>query len=221
MRRLMVALAGASCLVATAPALAQSGPQPNFQNRFGNIENRIQAGLQSGAITRTEAAPLRDQLRQVQQLERRYAPGGLTQTERNQLQARLQSLRQQIATAERNDYARPGTSDEDPWPGERGRGGGDRYGRDEDAGRGGDDRDGYGNPGGDRDWDDDSEHDEDQSRYSVRVGSRVPGHFGGIPRELRREFPETLPYTYRFWEGRVYQVDRRTGVILRIYEAGR
>jgi hypothetical protein len=106
----MMALSGASCFLTIAPALAQSGPQPSFQNRFGNLENRIQVGLLSGAITRTEAAPLRDELRLIQQLERRYSPGGFTQTERDRLQTRLQSLRQQIATAERNDYARPGTS---------------------------------------------------------------------------------------------------------------
>ena len=217
MRTVVMALAGASGLLATAPALAQSGPQPNFQNRFGNLENRIQIGLQSGAITRTEAAPLREQLRQVQQLERRSASGGFTQAERTRIQTRLQSLRQQIATAERNDYARPGTSDEDPWPGdtdnERGR---DRYDGNEDRDRRGDDRGRY----DDRYRDRDHTPDADQGRHEARIGSRVPGHFGGVPRELRNEFPETMPYTYRFWDGRVYQVERRTGVIVRIYEPG-
>jgi hypothetical protein len=213
----MMALSGASCFLTIAPALAQSGPQPSFQNRFGNLENRIQVGLLSGAITRTEAAPLRDELRLIQQLERRYSPGGFTQTERDRLQTRLQSLRQQIATAERNDYARPGTSDEDLWPGDEGarRGRYDDQDQDRDARR--DDRDGY----DDRYRDDYDNQASDQDPYEVRVGSRVPSHFGGIPRELRNEFPETMPYTYRFSDDRVYQVDRRTGVIVRIYEPDR
>jgi hypothetical protein len=217
MRNLMVVLAGATCLAAITPAVAQSGSQPNFQNRFGNLETRIQAGLQSGAITRTEAAPLREQLRQVQQLERRYAPGGFTPAERNRLQTRLQSLRQQIATAERNDYARPGTSDDDPWPGDEDARR-DRYDdRDQDRSARRDDRDGY----DDRYPDGYDDQASDQAPYEVRVGSRVPSHFGGIPRELRNEFPETMPYTYRFSDDRVYQVDRRTGVIVRIYEPDR
>ena len=214
MRMLAVALAVASGL-SSISASAQIGAQSNIQNRLANFQDRIQAGVESGSITRTEAAPLRDQLRQVQQLERRYAAGGLTPDERNLLQPRVRSLRQQIATAERNDYSRPGTrrdDGEEDWA-ESDRGvGGERY-----ASR-------------DEDWNEERYADElysggGEDRFDdevgARVGSRVPGAFGALPYELRSEFPETERHTFRFWNGRIYQADRRTGVIVRIYEAER
>jgi hypothetical protein len=230
MRKLTKLLAGASGLLVAAPAIAQYGAQADFQARIGNLQNRIEAGVRSGAITGTEAAPLREQLRNLQRLERRYAAGGFTQVERTQLQPRIQSLRQQIATAERNDYARPRPRQDDAWDND-----------DRDARYGGDDRykdDGY----RERDWDRDREeynrdryddaslddvraydrdYDPAEDRYGARIGSRVPGHYGGVPYELRDDFPETMPFTYRFWEGRVFQVERRTGVIVRIYDVDR
>lgn len=187
--------------------------QANFRNRITTLQNRIQIGVQTGAITRIEAAPLREQLRQIQQLERRYAPGGFTQSERTQIQPRIQSLRQQIAGAERNDYASPRTSQDDAWgyePDDRstGRYGRNDYDRDDRGGRYGEDTRGYDDGVG---FDD---------RYQVRVGSRVPTNLGGVPYELRRRYPETERYTYRSDGNRIYQVERRTGVIVQIYQGG-
>jgi hypothetical protein len=228
MRKLTMLLAGASGLLAAAPAIAQYEPQANFQARIGNLQSRIEAGVRSGAITGTEAAPLREQLRNLQRLERRYAAGGFTQLERTQLQPRIQSLRQQIATAERNDYARPrprqdyawGNDDRDARYGDNGLYEDDGYGdrrRDRDQY----DRDGYDDAGRDDDRTYDRDYGREEDRYGARVGGRVPGHYGGVPYELRDDFPETMPYTYRFWDGRVFQVERRTGLIVRIYDADR
>ena len=45
--------------------------------------------MDSGAITTSEARPLRQQIRYLAQLERRYAAKGLSQTERKDLQRRF------------------------------------------------------------------------------------------------------------------------------------
>jgi hypothetical protein len=119
MKKLIIAIAATTAFAGAAPAAAQYAGA-NMQLRTDQLQSQLQAGVQSGAITRAEAMPLRDQLRQLTQLERQYAQGGFTMQERTDLQNRRASLRQGIRIAMRNGddrYDRDGRYD-------------DRYGRD-------------------------------------------------------------------------------------------
>ncbi len=101
MKKILITIAAVSALAAGAPALAQNRGG-NFDNRIEALQGQLQQGIQRGTISRNEAAPLRDRLRQLSQLERQYSRGGFNQREQNTLQQRTQSLRQQIQFAERS-----------------------------------------------------------------------------------------------------------------------
>ena len=121
MKKFIIALAATTAFAGAAPAAAQFGG--NVQLRTDRLHTELQAGVRSGAITRAEAIPLREQLRRLTQLERQYARGGFSAGERSELQSRSASLRQGIRIALHND--------DDRW---------DRDGRDDRWDR--DDRDG-------------------------------------------------------------------------------
>lgn len=104
MNKLIIALAAGSALGAV-PAAAQyanvnAGGAVGIQNRITQLDARLRAGLQSGAITRSEAQSLRPQLRQLRQLERQYSANGLTRQERQDLQYRVRSFREQLRYAD-------------------------------------------------------------------------------------------------------------------------
>ena len=159
MKKFIIALAATTALGAAMPAAAQYGGG-NVQLRSEQLQVQLQAGIRSGAISRAEAMPLRDQLRQLRQMERQYAQGGITGRERADLQRRINSLRQGIRMAERNGNGRYDRDDR-----EYGQNDGDRWDRNND---GWDDRD------GNRDgrWDVDSRDDRDRDGWDDRDGNR-------------------------------------------------
>src|SRR5688500_18992325 len=106
MRNLILGIAALPMLAIAAPAAAQY--YPNNQNQYANQNNinlstridqlrvRLQAGVQNGSITRREATPIRENIRQINQLERRYGANGLSGQERADLQQRIRMVRQQL-----------------------------------------------------------------------------------------------------------------------------
>lgn len=120
MKHILLSAAVVSTLA--LPALAQSSNRadPNrdyrsdaasygggeFPARIEQMQVRVRTGVQNGAITRQEAAALRQQLRQVSQLHSQYASNGLSSQERADLQDELRDIRQDVRLAEsRNQYA--------------------------------------------------------------------------------------------------------------------
>ena len=74
MNKIIIALAATTAFAGAAPALAQTGGyggygNSNVQLRSDQLQMQLQAGVRSGAITRAEAMPLREQLRQLTRLE--------------------------------------------------------------------------------------------------------------------------------------------------------
>ena len=145
--RKLLSLAAAVSALAAVPAAAQYsqngqyGTQANvnaggtigIQNRIVQLDSRLQAGIQSGAINRQEAQSIRPQLRQLRQLERQYSVNGLTRQEREDLQQRIRSVRQQLRAAdgggngqyaqwdrEDDSYGQRGYERQDPYYGQRG-----------------------------------------------------------------------------------------------------
>ena len=101
MKKLFIALAATTAFAGAAPAAAQYGGA-NIQLRTDQLQSQLQAGVQSGALTRAEAMPLREQLRLLTQLERQYSRGGFSAQERAELRDRSATLRQSIRIAARN-----------------------------------------------------------------------------------------------------------------------
>ncbi|HEX8625565.1 MAG TPA: hypothetical protein VF782_10860 [Allosphingosinicella sp.] len=180
-KTLFIALAATSALAAAAPASAQSGGyggngygNSNIEVRADQLQMRLQAGVRSGAITRAEAMPLREQLRQLVRLETLYARDGISGRERADLQHRINSIRQGLRMAERGADGRYGQGeDRDD----------DRYGRDDDRdgryNRDVDSRydrnnDGWDDRDGNRDgrWDVDSRYDSNRDGYDDRDHDR-------------------------------------------------
>jgi hypothetical protein len=169
---IIIALAATSAIAAAAPAAAQSGyggnGYGNAQIRSDQLQMQLQAGIRSGAITRTEATPLREQLRQLTRLEALYARDGISGRERADLQHRINALRQGIRIAERGADGRYGRDD-------------DRYDRDDDRYSRGDvdsrydrNNDGWDDRDGDRNgrWDVDSRYDSNRDGYDDRDYNR-------------------------------------------------
>ena len=75
--------------------------------REANIAQRIDEGERGGGLTREEAARLRGQLRDIQQIEREDMRGGLSDVERRDLNRRLDALSANV-DRQRHDQDRQG-----------------------------------------------------------------------------------------------------------------
>ncbi|HEX8263336.1 MAG TPA: hypothetical protein VF547_10730 [Allosphingosinicella sp.] len=217
MKKILFALAATTALAAAAPAAAQYGMAGHGQIRSDQLQLQLQAGVRSGAISRAEAMPLREQLRQLTRLETLYARDGISGRERADLQHRINSLRQGIRMAARNGDGRFDRDDDRYDHDGRYSRADERYDRDND---GWDDRDGNrdgrwdvdarndSNRDGwdDRDFDRDGRWDNDEGYARDRVDDRgVVGQIidrvtgtGGL-RVGQRASADlgALPYAYR------------------------
>ena len=110
MKKFTIMLASVAVAAAAMPAIAtaapandygysfQGGAWQNINARQNRIENRINQGIRSGAITRREAVQLRAQFRAIANLEARYRASrpGLTMAERRDLDRRFDALERSI-----------------------------------------------------------------------------------------------------------------------------
>jgi hypothetical protein len=248
MKKLIIALAATTAFVGAAPAAAQYA-SGNTQIRSDQLQMQLQAGIRSGAISRSEAVPLRQQLMQLTRLERLYARDGISGRERADLQHRINELRQGIRFAERSE-GRYGRDD-------------DRYGRgDGGYAQGGYDRnnDGWDDRDGDRDgrWDVDARNDSNRDGWDdrdynrdgrwdndegyapaadrgvvgqildrvtgnggLRVGQRASADLGGVPYAYRDQFRDGGGAYYRSDGRQIYQIDARTQTVVRVYALNR
>jgi hypothetical protein len=241
MKRLLFGLAISAAAI-TGPAVAQT-PDNRYQDRPGSyrdddsgrgnmsarieqLRDRIEAGVRSGAISRREALSLRASLRSLTELERRYSRNGLTNEERQDLQSRLRSLRQDVRQADNGARGRY-----DEWDRQGGRDD-DRY--DDRADRRDDGR-GY-----DRD---DSRYDNADGGYpereqrgglggvidgvlgqnpeTLQIGQRAPADLYGVPYEYRDRYRDTDQSYYRSDGRQIYQIDARTRAVVRIHTMNR
>jgi hypothetical protein len=175
----------------------------NVPVRADQLQLQLQAGVRSGAITRAEAMPLREQLRQLTRLEALYARDGISGRERADLQHRINSIRQGIRTAKRTGDGRYGRDDDRRFDRD------DRYsGGDEGRGRdGGYDRnnDGWDDRDGNRDgrWDVEARNDSNRDGWDDRDHDR-DGRWDNDDRRYDRE-----PVADRGLVGQI--MDRVTG----------
>jgi hypothetical protein len=194
MRSIYITLAAVSALAVTAPVAAQSwnGDRANT----GQLQARFDAGVQSGAISRTEARPLRAQLRQLMQLERQYGRAGFNGRERNALRERSRTLNLDIAAAARSGNGRFDRGDrfDDSVAVDA------RHGKDDFVMVGRD-----GNRG-------------DRFAGDVRVGQHFSGRQVALPIQYRDRYRDSDAAYYRYDDNRIYQIDRNTGLILAMFD---
>ena len=100
MKRVLLSLMAAGVVAAVAvPACAQ-GPRPSdgqtLAQRQDNIADRIADGEASGALTRLQAADLKDQFKGLLNLEDQYRQSGMSLHQREDLQARYDTLSDRI-----------------------------------------------------------------------------------------------------------------------------
>jgi hypothetical protein len=101
MKKFLAMAVAASALAVAAPASAQAWQ--NINQRQANLDQRIDAGVRSGDLTRQEAVRLRSEFRDIARLETRYrSSNGLSNAERRDLDMRFDRLSQQVRF-ERND----------------------------------------------------------------------------------------------------------------------
>jgi hypothetical protein len=191
MRKIYMTLAAVSALAVTAPVAAQSWH--GDRSSTGELQARFDAGVESGAISRREAMPLRAQLRQLMQLERQYSRAGFTRQERYALQTRSRSLAMNITAAERLGYGHR----DDRIAGDDHRG---HEGKNDFALTGRD-----GNRG-------------DRFAGDVRVGQHFSDRQIALPTQYRDRYRDSDAAYYRYDDNRIYQIDRVSGLILAMFD---
>lgn len=97
MKKIILGLAAAATLVGVAGP-ASAAPWQSVNRQQASLDQRIDRGVRSGALTRNEAQRLRARFAQIQRLERQYRHGGLTVRERRDLDQRLAGLQRSIRT---------------------------------------------------------------------------------------------------------------------------
>lgn len=110
MKKFAILIAGVAAATAAVPAMAAPAPDfgygynqgrgvwENINARQARIEAKINQGIRSGALTRSEAGRLRSQFRAIANLEARYRASrpGLTIAERADLDRRFDALDRSI-----------------------------------------------------------------------------------------------------------------------------
>lgn len=99
MNKFTLMLAGLGIAAATVPSVASAQNWNNWQPinaRQANLDKRIDIGVRNGSLNRAEAKRLRGEFRSINQLERRYRAGGLSNWERRDLDRRFDALAAKI-----------------------------------------------------------------------------------------------------------------------------
>jgi hypothetical protein len=250
MKTLLITASALGMLAISAPAAAQYS-QPTYQNQMATSANanvaarieqlqlRLDTGLQTGAISPAEAAPLRQQIRSLRRTERLYSRNGLSGQEVAALQQSIRSVRQQLRAADNGANGRYNDWDRQ-----------DAYGY-------GNQNNGYGNTGGlidqnrdgwdDRDYNRNGRLDDDnvgqpyQQGYAqgypqpvqqggigglinqvlgvggLQVGQRVTSNLGAVPYQYQGQYRDGNGVYYRSDGRQIYQVDARSQTVVRVF----
>lgn len=220
MTKLTFNIAAISALALAAPLAAQT-MAPGIETRVDQLQTRLDNGIDRGSITRDEAVPLREQLRTLRQTERQLGRNGWTSSERRDMQGRIQTAREQIRVAERNETTRYGNSgfidrNNDGWD-------------DRDANRDGRFDSGYSGQGGPLELPPcetrsglggviGSIFGGQNSNCILQPGQRATSGLYGVPVDLRSQYRDGNGVYYRSDGNAIYQIDSRTNLVTRVYD---
>lgn len=205
MKYVYMTMAAVSALAVAAPVAAQ--PWSGNRSNSAELQMHLDGGMQSGAITRREAMPLRTSLNELIRMERSFGRNGFNRSERNTLELRSASLHRMILRAERNGnrtaiaFDRNDSRDEGRDFAES-----DFRGKDgKDDSIGTDRRD---TPG-------------DRFAGDLRVGQRFSDRQVALPMQYRARYRDSDASFYRYDDERIYQIDRSSGLIMAMFDIGR
>jgi opacity protein-like surface antigen len=220
MKNFLLATAGFAALAVSVPASAQGvgdilrqgiesilGGGSNasrgntIEPQLIDLNTRIQTGYQRGEISQSAATGLQNELRTIAQREQAYRSGGISRAEHDDLQQRLRTVEGRIQQASYNGNRN------------------DRDGRYDRDGRWSDnDRRGGRNgcpPGLER------KNNGCQPPGQAKKGDHYSNQYGRVPASYGQRYRDTQRYLYRYNDGRIYQIDRRTNRVASVTNAPR
>jgi hypothetical protein len=189
MRPVHIMLAGIAGLSLAAPASAQPGHDRTYSRQ---LQGEIDTGVSQGRISPRESAALREKLNRLVRLEHRFMPNGISGREYSVLLRRSTALEKAIGLAIRDQRGR----EDRPLTWESRTTNGQWVPDARFAGL---------QPG-------------DRFSGDARIGQRATPRIVSMPVQYRGEYIDTDQIYYGYDNGRVYQIDRRSEVILALLD---
>ncbi len=188
MRPIYMMMAGVAALSLATSAAAQWGNDRTYSH---DLQVQIDAGVRQGTISRNESFGLREDLSRLVRLERQYSPNGISGTEHAALMQRSTSLAKDIRIASR-DHNRRGEQSA-AWDGCS------TYGIYDDPR--------FAGP-----------HAGDRFTGDARIGQRATARIVTMPVQYRNDYVDNDRIYYGYDNGRVYQIDRQSQMILALLD---
>jgi hypothetical protein len=209
MRPIYMTMAAVAGLSVAAPASAQWVHQPTYNQApttpapahwssrtySQQLQVQIDAGVSQGTISRRESIALREDLNRLVRLERRFSPNGISGREHAQLMQRSTALAKDIRIASRDHNRR-----------------GDSYATWESGSINGH-------------WVPDARfaglHPGDRFNGDARVGQHATPRMVNLPAQYRSQYVDDARIYYGYDNGRIYQIDRQSQMILALLDLAR
>jgi hypothetical protein len=189
-------MAGVVALSLATSAAAQWGGDRTYSHQ---LQVQIDAGVRQGTISRNESFELREDLSQLVRLERQFGPNGISGREHATLMQHSTSLAKDIRIAIRDPNRRGDQSAS--WDGC------ESYGNAT-----------YGNYADPRFA---GQHRGDRFIDDIRIGQRATARIGHLPVQYRGDYVDNEHIYYGYDNGRVYQIDRQSQMILALLDIAR
>lgn len=190
MRRLAMTLALVAAFSVTTPASAHWGQDRTFSRQ---LQAQIDDAASHGRISPRETVELREKLSSLSELERAFMPNGISGPEYAVLFKRSAALSKEIRAA--SSY--PANRDDNQpmtWQSRT--------------------IDGH--------WIPDARfaglHPGDRFSGDLKIGQRVTGRIVGMPDRYRSDYVDTDRVYYGYDNGRVYQIDSKSQIILALLD---
>jgi hypothetical protein len=189
MRPLYIMLAGIAGLSLPAPAPAQWGHDRTYSRQ---LQGEIDTGVDQGRISPRDSVELREKLNRLVQLEHRFMPNGISGREYSVLLRRSTALERDIGFAIRDH--RGWDNRLVKWVSRTTNG----------------------------QWVPDARfaglHPGDRFSGDARIGQRATPRIVSMPVQYRAEYVDTDQIYYGYDNGRVYQIDRQSEIILALLD---
>jgi hypothetical protein len=189
MRPIYMTMAAVAALSVATAASAQWGHERTYSHQ---LRVQIDSGISQGTISRRESIGLRETLGRLVRLERRFSPNGISGREYAILVQRSNALSKDIRVATRN---RNGRVDQSAWNNRANN---------------------YGN------YDADPRfaglHPADRFSGDARIGQHTTTRIVAMPVQYRSDYVDTDRFYYGYDNGRVYQIDRQSQMILALLD---
>ncbi|MCH8616533.1 hypothetical protein LZ016_10525 [Sphingomonas sp. SM33] len=207
MRPIYMTMAAVAGLSVAAPGSAQWAHEPTYSNtpeapyaaQWGHsrtysreLQLQLEAGISQGTISKRESISLREELRRLVRLERRLSPNGISGGEHAELLRRSTALDNDIRDASRpHNGFRNETAN---WE--------------------------SGSVNGH--WAPDARfaglHSGDRFDGDARIGQHIAPSMVSLPPEYRTQYIDDARVYYGYDNGRIYQIDRQSQMILALLD---